>query len=108
MLWRRLRCWYIPRLSLSANAFVARRRAGGASLFAALVIADSVIAAPLVVRKPAHSNCAPLANVISALPPGDSIIGIGNALIVVVSRNAVTCPPRHCRCPLKLSSPKKT
>jgi hypothetical protein len=92
--WRRLRCWRIPRRSLFANAFVALALVERASLCVAPVIAANAIAAPLVVRKRARSNDAPPGNAISTALRGGLIIGIGNALIAVVSRSGDT-PPRQ-------------
>jgi hypothetical protein len=60
------------------------------SLCVALVIADSVIAAPLVVRRLAHSNSVSPGNVISAAWRDDSIIGIGNVPIAAVSPSGST------------------
>ena len=108
MLWRRLRCWCIPRRSLSANAFVAPLRVERVSLSVAPVIADSVIAAPLVARKLAHSNGAPLGNVIKAARRDDLIIEIGNALIAAVWRNVVIRTPRHHHSSPKQPALKKT
>ena len=58
-----------------------------ASFCAARVIAGSVIAAPPVAPKRARNNGAPPGSVINAAALDALIIGIGNALIVVVSRH---------------------
>jgi hypothetical protein len=60
--------------------------AGRASFCVAPVIADSVIAVLLAASKRARNSGAQPGSVINAAAPDASIIGIGNALIVVVSR----------------------
>ena len=89
---RRLRCWLLQRRSLSANAFVVQLLAARASFCVAPVIADNFIAVLLAAHKRARNSGAQPASVINAAAPDASIIGIANALIVVVSRCGDTLP----------------